>query len=382
MKFCDIPGHDEVKRRLKDMVLGGGRLPHALLLEGPVGAGKLSLARATAQLIHCTNPGADGEPCGECRHCLQHREFNQIDTIYSYPVVKGRGGSATTSDDYADEWRRMLAEQPWGDEELWLRYLGNENAQPAIFAEESVSISRKLSFTSHDASKKIVIMWLPERLNVTAANKLLKILEEPLEGVVFILTSDHPRQILPTVYSRLQRIEVPAYSEHEMAQWLMDAKGADAESARSAAALSGGNLIAAERALAARDGSSGEMFTRYCEMMRLAYQRDVRSLKRWSTDMASLGREGLIRWLRYASEMTRKNFCMNIGMGNLCAMPQDERQFSQRFSRFVTVNNTEGIERQLQSAAIDIAGNSQAKLVLFDMAVKIIMLIHRSQTAS
>lgn len=374
MKFSDIPGHEAVKQRLRDMA-DSDRLPHALLLEGPSGIGKVALARAFAQYIHCQHPTADGEPCGQCPQCIQHQTFNHIDTVYSFPVLKN-GRTTAISDDYMEEWKKMLAKQPLGDFGLWQSLLGNPNGQPQMYVEESQAIISKLSFTSHAAAKKIVIMWLPEKMNLQCANKLLKLIEEPLPGVMLVFTSDSPRTILPTIYSRLQRVEVTRYSDSEAAEWLMNSKGIDRPTALAAASLAGGSLLQAEKA-AKNAGEETEFFQHFCSLMRLAYMRDVAALKKWSADISGLGREAMVRFLTYCQRMTRENFNLNIHMDALCAMTPDEAGFSSKFSNFITVNNVEQIINQFNTASIDIAANSNAKIVLFDMAVKIIILIRR-----
>lgn len=240
MKFCDIPGHEHAKERLRSMA-DSGRLPHALLLEGPAGIGKLALARAFAQYIHCTARTPDGEPCGVCHQCVQHSTFNHIDTIFSYPVLKN-GRSTAVSDDYLPDWRSFLEKEPLADFGSWQKILGNPNGQPQIYVEESQQIISRLSFTSHAASCKIVIMWLPEKMNLQCANKLLKLIEEPLPGVMLIMISDAPGQILPTIYSRLQRVPLQRYTDSEVEAFLT-ARGIGATQAAAAARLGGGSLL-------------------------------------------------------------------------------------------------------------------------------------------
>ena len=373
MKFSDIPGHTSVKERLRSMA-DAGRLPHALLLEGPAGTGKLALARAFAQYIHCTGHTTDGEPCGVCPQCVQHSTFNHIDTIFSYPVLKN-GRTTAVSDDYLPDWRKFLENNPFADFSEWQKVLGNPNGQPQIYVEESQQIISKLSFTSHAAACKIVIMWLPEKMNPQCANKLLKLIEEPLPGVMLIMTSDSPRQILPTIYSRLQRVTVQRYSDEEITSYLTS-RGMEESRALAAARLGGGSLLQAMKS-ADNGAENNSYFESFCALMRLAYMRDVGALKKWSTDTASLGREGIVRFLEYAQRMIRENFSLNISMPQLCAMTPAEENFSTRFSQFITVNNAERIVAHLNDAASDIAANSQAKIVLFDMAVKIIILIRR-----
>ena len=373
MNFSDIPGHEPAKERLRSMA-DSGRLPHALLLEGPAGIGKLALARAFAQYIHCTRRTPDGEPCGECPQCVQHSTFNHIDTIFSFPVLKN-GKNTAVSDDYLADWRKFITKEPLADFGEWQKVLGNPNGQPQIYVEESQQIISKLSFTAHAAACKIVIMWLPEKMNLQCANKLLKLIEEPLPGVMLIMTSNSPGQILPTIYSRLQRVGLQRYSDAEIASALVS-QGMEPQLAAAAARLGGGSLLLAKKA-ASKAPEDMAFFDSFCSLMRLAYMRDVAALKKWSADTASLGREGIVRFLEYAQRMIRENFSLNIAMGSLCAMTPAEEAFSTRFSQFITVNNAEQIVSHLNEAAIDVAANSQAKIVLFDMAVKIIILIRR-----
>ena len=222
MKFSDIPAHKEVKERLRAMV-DADRIPHALVLEGPSGIGKLALARAMAQYIHCTNRTPDGDSCGECPSCRQHQSLNHIDTIYVFPVVKTDKfrNSAPISDDFMAEWRDYLAGRTFMDYSKWADSFGKKNAKPSNYVTESSALIHKLSLTSHGTRYKVVIWWLPELMGEETANKLLKLIEEPAEDSILIMASDNSRNILPTIYSRLQRVEVRHLSDDTVAQYLM-----------------------------------------------------------------------------------------------------------------------------------------------------------------
>ena len=219
MRFADIPGHDDVKKRLREMA-DSGRIPHALLLEGPAGAGKFALARAFAQYIHCTARTPEGDSCGKCPSCLQHQAFNHIDTVYSFPVVK-KNSKPTISDDYADVFREFMGKYPYMDFDRWLEALDNINAQPQIFVEEGNELLRRLTFMARQARFKVVLLWLPERMKEETANKLLKLVEEPFGDTIFLMVSNNARRILPTIYSRTQRVNVRRYDDDELASILM-----------------------------------------------------------------------------------------------------------------------------------------------------------------
>lgn len=271
MKFSDIQGHDDVKRQLVDMV-DSNRIPHALLLEGKSGIGKMMLARALAQYIHCPNR-SNGDSCGVCPSCIQHQSFNHIDTHFAFPVIKIKGRSGgVISDDWIDQWRQFLSDSPYMDMNLWVEMLGNANAQPQIFVDESGALIRKLNLTSHTSRFKIVLLWLPERMNEPCANKLLKLLEEPHDDTLFILVSNEPAKILPTIYSRLRRVEVKRLADDTVAAYLENKYSVDPEAASGISRLAEGSILEAVRRLSTSD-ESRQFLEMYMSLMRLSYQK-------------------------------------------------------------------------------------------------------------
>lgn len=372
MRFQDIPGHDEVKARLISMV-DSGHIPHALLLEGPAGAGKFSLARALAQYIHCEHriPGKDS--CGTCPSCRQHQALGHVDTIYSFPVIK-RDGSKSISDDFMREFAELLDESPFMDYELWLSKLSNPNAKPVIYVDEATELTRKLSFTTRAAAFKIVVMWLPERMNEECANKLLKLIEEPPADTLFILTSDVPRQVLPTIYSRTQRVKVHRYTEAEVASILEEQYSVDAESAVQIGRLSDGSMVAAINLISVSKERK-EYLELFMELMRKCYGSQVAALKQWAVKVADLGREREVRFLEYCARMLRENFMLNFGNDSLTALDTEEWNFCSKFSPFVNERNVLKLFQFFNDAKTDILGNANAKLVNFDLSLKVGMVL-------
>lgn len=371
MKFADIPGHDSTKERLRAMV-DGNKLPHAILLQGRAGIGKFMIARALAQYVHCQSR-RNGDSCGECPSCVQHRSLNHIDTLYSFPVIKFTGKSTVpVSDDYLMQWRQFLDASPYMSFDSWVAALGNENARPVMYVDESMSLIRKLNFTSHGSRYKIVIMWLPERMNEECANKLLKLIEEPPKDTLFIFSSDKPADILPTIYSRMQRIDVSPLSEETVAYILSRTMPID--EAVAAAHLSSGSVTdGMSRASSANDDS--EMLDMFTQLMRLAYQRRIIELRSWAEKLSKAGRERAMKFLSYCERLTGENFIYNLNDPRLVYMTGAESDFSRKFARFITEKNVEKLRNVFIEARTDIAGNANSRIVLFDVAVKVILLL-------
>lgn len=376
MRFAEIPGQEEVKNRLRDMA-DSGRVPHALLLEGAEGCAKFALARAFAQYLHCSNTSG-GEACGRCPSCLQHQQFNHIDTVYSFPYVKREGGGTTIADDYRKQFDDFLRESPFMDFQLWREQFGKENAQPQIFVDEGEELNRRLGFMTRRSKYKIVLLWLPERLKEETANKLLKLIEEPSSETIFIMSSDNSRAIMPTIYSRVQRIEVPRYSEYEIAAYLRS-KGIAADLAEDAARLADGNM---NRALRFADNSEGNninalYFDLFTQLTRLAYAKKVAELRQWSVEVAGLGRESSIKFLAYCCHMFRESYLYKLNIEELRMMDSAEKAFVSRFNPFINEKNIEDFIELFDRSARDIAANANAKIIFFDLAVKTIMFLNR-----
>lgn len=374
MKFSEIPGHEQVKSRLRKMALSD-KLPHAILLEGPEGAGKMALARAFAQYIHCEHPDPAGDACGRCHSCRLHEVMNHIDTQYVFPVVKLEGmNSAPVSDDFRQQWVDYLKDRIYMDFQAWTALFGKKNAQPITYVTESSALLHRLSFTSHVSRYKIVLWWLPERMNEEAANKLLKMIEEPFDDTIFIMVSDRPRDILPTIYSRVQRIQVKRLPDETVARYLTANYDITDSDAMAVAHIAEGNVVKALEVMD-RSKETAEFFDMFVKLMRLAYQKNVAELRQWGDDLASMGRDREMRFYEYAMRMVRENFVYNFNVPEINYMTSTEEQFSVRFARFITVDNVERIIDVFDRARTDIAGNANGKIVNLDVAIKVIMLL-------
>lgn len=374
MRFCDIPGHNHVKGSLRGMV-ESGHIPHAIMLSGPSGSGKMLLARAYAQYLHCENPH-DGEPCGQCQSCRLHQDLSHPDLHFIYPIVKSKTNKRFISTDVADLWEKMLHEAPAMPEEKWLEILEAGNSQTSIYVDDAEEIVRLDSFPPYTSKYKIFIVWLPERLRTEAANKLLKVIEEPSEGTMFILVSNNELMLLPTIFSRVQRFQVGRLSDSEIENYLRTSYHFPEMQAAEYARLCEGSLIRADE-LGGNSGETEEFLAIYQDVMRAAYAKKVSRLRQLADKCAALGREKLRRLLDYMARMIRENFIYNLRMPQLTAMTPAEQNFSVRFSPFINHANVEDFLEETNRAKRDIERNANAKVVMFDYFILTIILLHR-----
>ena len=376
MFFRDIVGQQEVIGRLiKDAQ--AGTVPHALLFCGPEGTGKLQTAIAFSRYLLCRDKGTGTESCGTCTSCVKMDKLVHPDLHFVFPVVnKSKTASRSTiSDDEIGTWREFVLENRYFGFEDWMNAIDAENKQARIFVTESESITSKLSLKSVEGGYKIVIIWHAEKMKAECANSLLKLLEEPPAGTVFILVSDTPEQMLETIVSRTQKIEFKRIPTAEIEVSLTGpGYGLDSGNARKIAHFSGGSWLKAVKALRI-NAESEEFLDYFMQLMRFTYARKLKELKSWSENMAAGGREWQKRFLEYCQRMIRENFICNFHEPELNYMTEREEQFSIRFAPYVNEKNIIGLMNVISDAQRDIEQNVNSKMIFFDLSLKIIMLM-------
>ena len=372
MFFRDVIGQEDVKQRLIHSVKTG-QIAHAQLFCGPEGVGKFPLALAYARYIQCTNKG-ENDACGQCPSCKQYNNLMHPDLHFVFPIVKNEKKKKRVSDDYIEDWRLFLAENTYFNLDQWLEYIDAANSQAMIYAEESREIIRKISLKTYETDYKVMIIWLPERMNAVCANKLLKLLEEPYDKTVFLLVSDNASAILGTILSRTQPVHLRPLSEDVVSSALVTNYSLSPEDASAIAHIASGNYLRALESIRVSD----EMrlnFDLFVRLMRLAYGRKIKDLKLWSEEISDLGREKERIFLSYAQRMLRENFIYNIRQPEINYMTTQEAQFSSRFAPFIHERNVYPIMEELSRAYDDIGQNANGKIVFFDLAIKMIMLL-------
>ena len=374
MHFSSVIGQDIIKQQLKSL-LQSGKMPHALLFAGPEGCGKLPMALAFASALLCEERTADGEPCGHCKACKMLANWAHPDLHFAFPVFKPTGQKQPpVSDQFLPEWREQLQAEVYFTLRDWQKRMGVENQQTIITAAEADNIVRKLSIVTSQGGYRVVIIWLPELMNLDSANKTLKILEEPPAKTVFLLVSNSPEKLLSTIVSRTQRISFSALAESEVAEALMSTRGLQEEDAKTIAHSCAGNYMSA---LAQVTNSVDEalFFDMFVLLMRQSYARNIKELSAWSEQVAKWGREQQKSFLAYCQRLVRENFVYNFGLPELNYMSATEAEFAVRFARFINERNVIGITEELAKAQRDIEQNVNPKMVFYEFALKNIVLL-------
>ena len=371
MFFKDVIGQEEAKQRLIREAKKG-KIAHARLFCGPEGIGKLPLAIAYARYLSCNNPG-EKDACGICPSCVKFNKLAHPDLHFVFPVIKKKSKD-TVSDDFITEWRELLSQTPYFNLNIWLEEMGAENQQAQIYVKESDEIIRKLSLKSSQGGYKIMIIWLPEKMNVECSNKLLKLLEEPPSQTIFLLVSEEPDMLLTTIQSRTQRFALYGIEEKYITERLQNQYGLQEKDAISIGHRSEGNFLKALECIHLSEENK-LFFDLFVSLMRLSYQRKIREMKQWSETLAAMGREKQKHFLSYCQRVVRENFISNFQDPSLNFMNEEEQNFSKRFAPYINEKNVMGIMDELSEAQRHIEQNVNARMVFFDFSLKMIVLL-------
>ncbi len=365
MLFSEIIGQQAIKERLIRSV-NEGRISHAQLFLGPQGSGSLALALAYAQYISCKNK-LENDSCGICPSCVKLNKLVHPDLHFVYPVALSK--NVKTSTDVAAEWREAFLDNPYITLFNWFELLEAENKQAVIGVEESAEILRKLSLTTYEAEYKIMIIWQAEKMNQQAANKLLKILEEPPDKTLFLLVCESEDQLLRTIVSRTQLIKILKISDADLIQALVERNEISPEDAEKTAHLADGNYSEA-LLLIKENENAGQNLARFQKLMRASLKFDPKAVLTWIDEIADAGRERQKNFLNYALHIIRESLVLNYGNASLVKLGASEQEFVQKFSPFIHSSNTEQFIEELNKAHYHMERNANAKILFMDLAFK------------
>lgn len=377
MLFKDVTGQEETKKKLIKTV-EENRVSHAQLFFGPEGSGSLPLALAYAQYLSCINRN-DNDSCGTCHSCIKYSKLIHPDLHFILPVASTPKVSEPLTEKFLKEWRALFIKNPYLNSTEWYRTIGIENKQGFINVEESKNIIRKLSLKTYESEYKVVIIWLPEKLNKPAANKLLKIIEEPPSKTLFLMVTENLTNILPTIYSRTHLIKIPKLSRDDILAALQQHYNIEQSKMQDAANLADGNYLKAINLLEKTEENNLH-FERFVSLMRLCWLYDGTGIIDWVEEITKTGRETQKQFLDYALRLIRENFFMNIDQEvsqKINKLTPYESDFSVKFSKFINKKNVFGITNELNQAILDIEANAYGKIVFIDMANKISKLLQK-----
>lgn len=374
MYFKDIIGQEAIKEHLRNSVKTGV-VPHAQLFTDKGGRGAFALAFAYARYMNCTNRSAT-ESCGHCPSCLKYNELAHPDLHFVFPIVSNKEKKKELCDDYLPEWRSFLHEKIYFELSDWLDYIDAGNSQALIYSQESNEIVHKLNLKIYEAEYRVLLVWLPEKLHPVCANKLLKLIEEPPAKTAILMVSENPDLILGTILSRTQRISIPPISQEDMEKALQEEQHITVDDAKYISHLANGNYLKALEALSVNDDNQFYL-EQFKAIMRNSWARNVKGMKVQSELLASIGREKQKNFLAYCQHLIRENFIYRFHSPELNYMNPDETSFSVKFSPYVNERNVFDIMGELDKAEQHITQNVNSKMVFFDLALKITVLIKR-----
>ena len=378
MRFADIIGQEDLKRHLTRSV-DAGRVSHAQLFTGASGYGSLAVAVAYVQYLCCRHRH-DGDSCGECPDCRQIATLAHPDLHLVFPVNKQgkRSGEAMLSDEFLPLFRELFAERKgyFTSQEWYDRLDLGKTLKGMISAREADEIIRKLSFKSFESDYKTMLVWLPETMNEEASNKILKILEEPWDRTLFILVSEYPDRLLPTILSRTQEVNVPRIEPEVLEREAVRRGVSDPVQARNMARLAGGDVIELGHLVAGEsDALRKENFDLFCALMRLSYNDKHLELIGWAEEMAQLSREQQRAFLRNAARLLRESFMLHAGIPQIGYLWGEELAFCRKFAPYVGPRNIEPLIAEIEQAGAQIAQNGNPTIVFTHFALTVSKMI-------
>lgn len=388
MLFNDIIGQQNVKQQLFEMVVQN-RLSHSLLFLGKEGSGNLALALAFAQFVSLL-PGNkksgglfDEEPAklpdtvSAVDEWMQQqpafKKANELvhpDIHFSYPVISKKAGEKPVSIHFINEWRNFILNNPYGNVYDWLQFIGAENKQGNITAEECVEIMHKLSLKSFESEYKVLVMWMPEFLG-KSGNKLLKLIEEPAENTLFILVAENEDQILPTILSRCQLVKFPLLSKEEIVEGLLTIEKIEKQQAIQIASIAEGNFREARQLVQSSENDWIEVLRGW---LKVIIRKLASEQLKWIDEVAKLGREKQKQLLLYFNHLIELSIRIKVLGENIPATEQ-EKDFAQRLNKICSVAQHQVIIEEINKSVYHIERNANAKLLFHALTIKLYYII-------
>ena len=373
MLFAKVIGHATLKARLIGNIREG-RVAHAQLFVGAHGSGSLPLALAYAQYLLCEHPDP-ADACGTCPSCLQMAKLEHPDLHLAFPIFLT--DKVKTCASFLPGWRTMMIAEPYADLEMWRNELESENKQLRMGVDIAQEIQQKLALKSYRGGYKVMLIWLPELMDPPAANKLLKVLEEPEPRTVFLLVSNDAEQLLATIISRTQLVKVPALRPTEVAGVLRTRfPEMDEEEAMNIALRSEGDLL---EAVEIAGKGEEELFVFFRDWLRACYGAQIADAAEFGEHFQKMGRESQKALLRYGLYLIRQCVLQWQEAPELVRTIGQEQEFVQKFAKLLTEHNAEGIRAELEMAHVHVERNANPKLLFMDLSYRMMGLLRKGR---
>jgi len=365
MLFSDIIGQNSVKQRLINSVTEQ-RISHAQLFFGFEGSGALALAVAYSRYVHCT-ARTPKDSCGTCASCQKYDKLVHPDLHLVYPIALSKDLRVSTT--VIKEFREAFLSDPYLTLNDWFQKIEADNKQPVIATDESGEILKKLSLTTFEGEYKIMLIWMAEKMNLQAANKLLKILEEPPNKTLFLLVTENEDQLLRTIISRTQLLKIPRIPDEELREAIVQRHGLNTEDALRVAFQADGNYAAAKHLLE-KDEQAIFNLQVFQKWMRACLRFDAPKVMESVDEFAAAGRERQKQFLAYALDMVRESLLFNYGDPRMVRIGGDEKSFISKFATFVHAANAQRFMHEINLALQHIERNGSAKIIFLDLSFK------------
>ncbi|MGL1888824.1 MAG: DNA polymerase III subunit delta [Reichenbachiella sp.] len=368
MRFAEIPGLYETKTQLIQAIKNN-HVAHAQLFFGQQGSANMAMALAYSSYINCKDR-SDTDSCGKCDNCTKIDKLIHPDLQFVFPVssTKSITGKNVVSSSYLKEWRRYLLENPYGALENWSSFYGAENKQANISKEESRNIIKNLSLKSFEAEYKIMIIWLPENMHVSAANGILKILEEPPQKTLFLLVTCDYEKLLTTILSRCQLFKVPSFSDEEITEYLESTHFLDHDKAKKTASLAEGSI---KRAVENIDSTEDDSHVMFRDWMRQCWTRDFTALHQNNEIFFKMSKTSQKLFLQYAINMIRQALVSSYMPNEMAKLNEDEKGFVTKFGTALSSDKLEGITNELNQSYYHLERNANVKILFSSLSLAI-----------
>jgi len=374
MLFKEIIGNNSVKKQLIEAVRNN-RISHAQLFSGKSGSAKLALALAYAQFLNCENRSAV-DSCGICSSCLKFNNLSHPDLHLVIPVLKTKEVQKPVSDHFIGQWRDFISSNYYGSLNGWIDSFGTENKsgqQGTIYKDEANNIHKKLSLKNYEAEYRIVLIWMPERMNLEVSNKLLKLFEEPPKGTIFLLVTENATQLLPTIISRLQTIKIADFTSEDIVRHFSE-QALSLEKAKQLRNLTNADLGKITQLFEDKEGEI-DLFTDFSFWMRLTYKMDIQGISKWVDNLSLKGRKQQNLFLSYAIKMVRECLIYNFASNTLLKTNENEFAFLTKFSPFIHEENSVMITEKLEESIRAINRNANAKILFFELSLQMVKFL-------